>query len=180
MSLLVKTPTVAIIGSCGRTGGRFDKTHFDRMVSEARRILTEELKLERWHLVSGGAAWSDHVAVALFLQGLGDSLTLHLPCKLEKSRLTDSQSDRLHRAFSWTSGRDSIAELNKVAETPKATVKTWRSYRERNDQIAKAAMIVIAFSWSNGNEPDSGGTKYTWNKAKCSQKIHVSLNHLTR
>lgn len=175
---LVKAPMVAIIGSCGRTGGRFDKTHFDRMVKEAHRILTEELKLEHWHLVSGGAAWSDHVAVALFLKGLGDSLTLHLPCKLYRGKLTDGQSDRLHRSFSWTSGRDSIAELNRVAEMPKVTVKEWKGYRERNDQIAKAAMVVIAFSWSDGPGPESGGTKYTWDKAKCPRKIHVSLNKL--
>lgn len=171
---LVENPTVAIIGSCGRTGPLFNRTHFELMVAEAYRILTQDLKLKHWNLVSGGAAWSDHVAVALFLQGKGDSLTLHLPCKLSRNGLADAQSDRLHRAFSRTSSRDSIGELNRVAEMPNATVKTWKGYRERNDQVAKAAMIMIAFTW--GNRPDSGGTKYTWDKAKCPRKIHVSLS----
>lgn len=168
-------PAVAIIGSCGRTGGLFTKGHFAKMVEEARRIITEVFKLKRWKLVSGGAAWSDHVAVALMMKGMGDSLTLHVPYKIYEGKLTDAQSDRLHRVFSETIGRDSISDLNRV----NARVKTWKSYKERNDQIAKEAAYLIAFSWSEGNRPESGGTKYTWDKAKnCIRKFHVSLNKL--
>ena len=62
--------TIGIIGTAGRgrDGVKMTKQLFDRMITEAERIITKQLKLE-WDditLVSGGAAWSGQENKLLF------------------------------------------------------------------------------------------------------------------
>ena len=64
--------TVSIIGTAGgKETGVLTPKLFDQMVDRARFIITKDWGLdpENVILVSGGAAWSDHVAVELYLQG---------------------------------------------------------------------------------------------------------------
>ena len=67
--------TVAIIGSAGRNedGAKMNATVFDAMTAAALRTITDHWHLspQNVRLVSGGAAWADHVAVRLFLDGVG-------------------------------------------------------------------------------------------------------------
>jgi hypothetical protein len=67
--------TVSIIGTAGgKETGVLTPKLFDQMVDRARFIITKDWGLdpENVILVSGGAAWSDHVAVELYLQGTSD------------------------------------------------------------------------------------------------------------
>ncbi len=70
--------TVAIVGTAGRKsdGSRMNASLFRRMCATALDIIRTEWKLTPpdVRLVSGGAAWSDHVAVQLYLEGVADAL----------------------------------------------------------------------------------------------------------
>lgn len=76
--------TIAIIGSAGRglDVNKITKELWSKMINKAEEIIVKEWGLE-WknvRLVSGGAAFSDHVAVELFLKHPDDvALTLELP-----------------------------------------------------------------------------------------------------
>jgi len=69
---------IAVIGTAGRNedGQKLSKEKFFEMVA-----LVSKLKdAKEATLVSGGAAWADHIAVVVFLLGNCKSLSLHLPC----------------------------------------------------------------------------------------------------
>lgn len=150
------------------------------------------------HLVSGGAAWSDHIAVSLFLRGdptFYAQLTLHLPCKLVQDSSSSSfafsdtkvndwrvnpgaTANSYHRKFSSVIRRDSLAELHD-AESKGALFLVHNGFHARNAEVAKST-YVIAFSWAEGDAPDDGGTKQTWEKATAARKkIHVPLSTLS-
>ncbi|KAI9327340.1 hypothetical protein DFJ73DRAFT_863828 [Zopfochytrium polystomum] len=158
--------TIAIIGTAGRgtDGARMTATAiasastaetatttpgggaklFAKMVEAAERIIAEDWSLP-WrsvNLVSGGAAWSDHVAVHLFMSHPSSTLTLHLnpfltspplgPSFLDTSLTAGAAAathdrynstwrtnpgrtaNRHHRRFSVAVGRDTLAELGSV------------------------------------------------------------------
>src|SRR6185437_11854761 len=86
----VKFQNVAIIGSAGRgnDSAKMNKPLFEAMCQEARRVISEDWKLRPDHdrLVSGGAAWSDHVAIQIAKGGVFGDIALHLPCKMDMSQ----------------------------------------------------------------------------------------------
>lgn len=143
-------------------------------------------------LVSGGAAWSDHVAVRLYLSDevAYEALTLHLPCPLLSGAFLDKggaadwksnpgrSSNRYHTEFSAAVGRSSLAEI-RAAVAKGATLKVHDGFFKRNSAVAAESDALIAFSWSRGDRPDDGGTKDTWDKAKC-KKVHISLHELCK
>ena len=73
------------------------------MRKEKAKEIVEELDLSSAHLVSGGAAWSDHVAVELFLSDEYDGLTLHMPCKWIRKEHYDNGS------YSWQTNPGKLA-----------------------------------------------------------------------
>lgn len=180
---------VAIIGSAGRgdDARKFtSSTLFDRMVERVEKVLTEDLKLPLpvRFLSSGGSAWSDHVAVALFLTGKARNLLLELPCKWDKTKSCfDCQSEegrrlnQLHRAFSRVRGVDSLAEIQAAMKRPGIMCQVHRGFHRRNDALAKGCSYLIALGWSETDRPESGGTLYTWNKFKGfpSRRVFISL-----
>ena len=61
--------TVSIIGTAGRSlKYKLTKELFFKMCHSAFNIITDEFKLNPNNvcLVSGGAAWSDHIAIKLY------------------------------------------------------------------------------------------------------------------
>jgi len=178
---------VAVIGSAGRGAhaGKFTADLFKRMVGRVEKILREELKLNNYCLISGGSAWADHVAVALFLSGKAKQLRLELPCEFNHrtGRFTTSELgqyfSRLHEQFSQTARIDSLADIARALQTAGCKSTVHRGFMARNNQVAKQAQYVLALSWSRGQEPDSGGTLYTWKRcSRATVKIHVSLEDL--
>lgn len=184
---------IAIVGSAGRgeDGSRMSKPVFDAMVEKARDVISREGELGDVVLVSGGAAWADHVAVDLYLQAhrKGEptltGLALFLPCPFDLARDTFADTgvpdwrtnpglsaNKYHRDFSRAMGRDTLAELREAILCG-ARVETRNGFHDRNTEVAKAD-VLIAFTWSDGDRPVRGGTLDTWKKCK-GKKVHVSL-----
>ena len=139
------------------------KQLFDGMLAEAERIVTQQLKLD-WEdiaLVSGGAAWSDHVAVQLyFLHGC--DLMLYFPCGWDDKtmRFVDSggsspgrSANRYHTAFSSSTGYNSLRDIQLAMLTGAVVDTSRRGFHARNTAIAEHCDILIAFSWGAGNAP---------------------------
>lgn len=175
------------------------------MVECAERViaLTFSLPWERVHLVSGGAAWADHVAVRLFLAKHagedkpvdGPALTVHAPAAWDAAsgRYVDNGTGSSWRTnpgywenvllerFASAASVSSFAGLLD-AHRLGATIDTQHfGFHARNSAIATRAERLIAFTWSDGDAPTDGGTRDTWNK--CSvlpkhHKIHIAMASL--
>jgi len=197
---------VAIIGTAGRKddAAKMNKVVFTAMVNHAREVIRDVWKLphERVILVSGGAAWADHVAVALWLEERQNphghpfaGLHLFLPCAFQ---LTDAQAqavdtgssdwrlncgrlvNQLHREFSKKLGRDSLHDLYLAQSLGAILDMTGNGFHARNKLVAAAANRLLAFTWGDDpTQPKDGGTLHTWNLCKCSARIHVPLGNLS-
>lgn len=175
---------LAIIGTAGRDKTfPMSRTLWDKMVEHTINHVHQN---QVTHVVSGGAAWADHLAVEMFLKGYVEKLTLHLPAPLEKKyvgpyKSAASAANYYHQQFSHILGRDTLKELNQAVDMEEC----YGSYEEaapgyhamfiRNMKVAKAAKSVLAFTWGRAGVAD-GGTKDTWNKAENAlYKEHKSL-----
>ena len=129
------TTTVAIVGAAGRGADaqRLTAAHFSAMVTVARCIIRQVWGLSppQVHLVSGGSSWTDHVAVALYVQSIlqhaldesegGDAssrvedyagLTLHLPTPFHSDPINDaSQQPISHLPSGSHSSRARVQRL---------------------------------------------------------------------
>jgi hypothetical protein len=193
-----ETKRIAIIGSAGRgdDGARMTKDVFQAMVDRAREILSNDLQYKcntDISLISGGAAWADHVAVEIFLRAhhegkpLAD-LALFLPCPFDLARNSFADTgtpdwrlnpglsaNRYHREFSNILGRDTLAEVREAILCG-AKAEVCQGFHARNTEVAKAD-VLIAFTWSDGKAPAKGGTLDTWRKCT-GRKIHISISKL--
>ncbi|RUP48730.1 hypothetical protein BC936DRAFT_144084 [Jimgerdemannia flammicorona] len=186
--------TIGIIGTAGRgVGVKMTKSIFDAMLSKTEHIIEGQLKLE-WEqvvLVSGGAAWSDHVAVQLFL--LHDcGLTLFLPCawdnktpKFVDTGVTNWRSNpgrsanHYHQKFKLATGYEPLKDIQAAVYNGAIVDASHHGFHARNTAIARNSDVLIAFSWSTGNAPTEGGTFDTWRKCPAQRKIHISLHDLS-
>lgn len=166
---------------------------FNAMVARAERIITADWALAWDHvrLVSGGAAWSDHVAVELFLRHVATSnvqLTIFSPCGWAPStgRFLGADdtgnwrlANRYHDAFATVRGESSFADLRAAGRSGGEVYCRHVGFRARNTAIAQAAQRALAFSWASGDAPDAGGTLDTWNKLPASvvgaHRVHVPM-----
>lgn len=143
-------------------------------------------------LVSGGAAWADHVAVHLHLYK-NFPLELHIPAPWDKrhGEYLDNGafgahdnpgglSNWYHRRFtkalesSDLIKRSSLTELHEVIYG-KAHVFMGEGFFDRNSKVAQVDHL-IAHTMGQGTVPKDGGTKDTWLKAKRHGAI---LKHFT-
>lgn len=202
----VKEITVAIIGSAGRTGEmkKVSKKLFDLMVADAHKTITEKLKLDpkMVTLVSGGAAFGDHVAVVLYLTRGYGKLNLFLPSGWSSTKTPSvtggtgggvtgfvgtedgKRAQELHQQFAQVLNCDTLAEIE-LARVKGASLIARRGFFERNSDVAKSFhMLAYTFS-TTGSPPTTGsGTRNTWDKwekqvaSKRGQRIHTSLSSL--
>jgi len=176
---------IAIIGTAGR-----DKNH--PMTRELWVAMHEDLH-ERVspqdHLVSGGAAWSDHLAVHAFLQGWVAGLSLYLPAPLAATafagpaRSSAAAANYYHEKFSRILGESTIAQIHEAIArgaqvSCEPSVPGYGGFFSRNLKVAKAARAIIAYTFGEGNEPADGGTRDTWDKFGSGARTHVSLLNL--
>lgn len=137
-------------------------------------------------MVSGGAAWSDHVAVQLFLNHPESKLTLCLPCEWDTKlgqhidtgkkdwRVNPGQlANRYHLEFSKDIKQSSLAMITKAIALG-AVIKAHKGFHARNLQVGKSDYL-IAFSYSTTTEPTDGGTLHTWKHSRALKK-HYSLD----
>lgn len=184
---------VGIIGSAGKKqdAPRMNKQLFENMVQHSKYVIQHEwgLDLHQCTLISGGAAWSDHVAVRLFLEGCVKQLYLHLPCQFEEEKYIDMGerdwrknpgwlANYIHQAFSDKLECDTLSELKQAIDKG-AQVTVSKGFHARNTKIARDSEHLIAFSFglSNVEPKKNSGTYDTWNKCK-GVKIHIPLSKL--
>lgn len=185
---------VAIIGFAGgHCTAPLSPALFERMVARAEAIIRDEFGLDvgAVELVSGGAAWGDHVAVTLFLRHTMPALTIYAPCEWDgdTGRFVDNgrgpgwkenpahYANKLHANFATiTALRPADDMLDAVARG--ATIHAGRGFHARNTSIADAATHMIAFSRADGAAPERGGTRDTWNKCSAAHKVHVPMSRL--
>jgi hypothetical protein len=183
---------IAIIGTAGRDKDKpLTYEDFMWMRDEVENYLfynTEwdsALKqFEKIHLVSGGAAWADHVAVDLWLDYDFGGITLHLPCEWDATQcqfidggFNNWHPGRIanyyHRKFTKTMKEldytfDSLYDIDDVVRDSKTTDKNINivvgdGFKDRNSAIA-CADVVLAFTRGK-TRPIPGGTNDTWKKA---------------
>lgn len=175
-------PTVAIIGTAGR-----DKTKPMNAALWAWMLNDARSKIRKGaHVVSGGAAWADHLAVTLFLEGHAGELTLHLPAPLDASgwfqgptKSAGSAANYYHELFSAVIGKSSTSEIVIAANmlnchgTVQPAMTGYGGMFARNALVAQSDQM-LAYTFGEGDVPADGGTKDTWDKCQ-GMKLHVPL-----
>lgn len=145
-----QTP-LAIIGTAGRKEDkdRLTGDHHDKMVDIASKLMIH-LKLDgpNTHLVSGGAAFADHVVVTLGLTGVvpPENITLYLPSHLgpdgyfgenEWQEKTAKTAMYYHSIFSEKIGRNSIQEIQLLKDKGATLEVISGGFKVRNTRVAK-------------------------------------------
>jgi hypothetical protein len=190
---------VAVIGTAGRDKDgevKLDGQTWSRMKAHFFHFLGS---LDREvDLVSGGAPWADHLAVAAYLEGKARSLTIFAPAEFEATPnmaayVPDSsvkfnpgaRLNELFGAFSAATGSDRLLDIND-ALLKGARVIVVPGFHPRNDKVAWHGEYLIAYSFGHDIKvrPDtpaervgipSGGTAYTWNKSVARVKQSVDM-----
>lgn len=185
---------ISIIGTAGRGADALRMTAelFEQMVRVARHLIQTNGGDEPVDLISGGAAWSDSVALYLWLRHRQEfrSLTLHLPCRWDhdKRQHHDNGSwdwkenpgrtaNRYHQEFSAKMNRNTLADMHDALSAGATFVDTYKGFHERNGHVADCDYL-IAFTWGDGATPTDGGTADTWKKSKAKCKTHVRCSSL--
>lgn len=177
----------AIIGTAGRDKTKpMTRKTWDWMLRTAMEHIPPNS-----HLVSGGAAWSDHIAVALFLMDYASEITLHLPAPLDGSgfvgpyKSAASATNYYHRMFSQIIGANSIGELIYTCEHP----KSHGSFQPPGDgfsafftcnrlvvqELNPETDHMVAFTFGQGDQPADGGTRHTWDLFRSTNKKHFTI-----
>jgi hypothetical protein len=154
--------------------------------------LTDDYKPSR--LVSGGAAFADHLAVNQYIYGGIPLLKLHLPTHfsilmdrfyqligVEDERSCAEVSNFYHREFSKKCQLDSLDEIGRAIAN-NAEVVVSNGFKARNTKIAEDADILVAFTFGRGERLKPGGSADTMRKYLAlgkTQAIHVDLNDMS-
>lgn len=162
---------LAIIGTAGRREDAdiLTRAHWRMMCVIGRTVAVTTGATE---LVSGGAAYADHVAVQLFLDGDVKRLSLHLPADLHPSGFASTSdpydagrvANHYHREFSKVAGIDSLAQLNQAVGAGAKVSVNLNGFKARNTDVANSADVMLAFTFGQGERLKDSGTKDTWDK----------------
>ena len=183
-------PRVAIIGTAGRKedARRMTADLYYRMVHDANKRICEMYDPSEVILVSGGAAWADHVAVSLWLSDWGfKALHLHFPAPFVNSRFqargersAGAISNFYHYVFGMKMKRDRKVTLRGIqrAIDEGAVTTVSRGFYARNRLVGDVD-AVLAYTWGESyDHPKDGGTRHTWDHSGAPVKIHVPLSSL--
>ena len=179
---------VSICGSAGRNGSHtritlalFNKLYnvfndsIFKLHNDIKSMYNTEHKIT---LMSGGAAFVDHIAVRIYLNNL-DRYKLHLalPCNITVNGFTGNKvaetASYYHDLFRKQTSINSVSEIIQAIQKG-ATFSIHNGFKERNTVIANCNYI-LASSW--GPNP-TGGTKNTYDKCQTVQKFYINLDTL--
>ncbi len=183
--------TVSIIGTAGRKldGFKMNTKVYNSMINKAKDIIENTFKLDpaKITLVSGGAAWSDHVAVDLFQSDYVKNAKLYLPTEWDAQNKKYHEADDMydsgktsnyyHKLFSTKVQRNTLQDIDSAIKKGLVVNTNHKGFKTRNTQVAKSDYL-IAFTWGSGSEPNDGGTLDTWNKSNSKFKYHVNLSKI--
>jgi hypothetical protein len=175
---------IAVIGTAGRDKSiPMTGSHWDFMC-ETLAAEVEPTDI----LVSGGAAWADHVAVWAYLNGLCKELILHLPAPFSNGQFhgeygtSGNACHYYHCLFSNNLGFDSLRHIWECMNRKTCTVTTqpiakgYKAMATRNALVARDCTHMMAFTFGTGDVPADGGTKMTWDMAAGKERAHISLH----
>lgn len=178
---------LAVIGTAGRDK---DKPLTKEIWQDMKADLSNRVQPNDT-LVSGGAAWADHLAVAMFLEGKVAGLVLHLPAPLLMKRgagfegpasSAASAANYYHGIFAKAIGEDTVMQIYdaidkgaKITSQPIAT--GYGAMFARNKLVAEDSDSVVAYTFGDGDTPADGGTKNTWDQIT-GQRTHVPIQNL--
>lgn len=167
--------TFSIVGTAGRgdDASKLSRKHFEAMCIIASGLLEQfaENNYPVTHLVSGGAAWADHVAVKLFLLHKAPHVRLYIPCKWDNGSYEDTGADdwklnpgrvlnRYHKAFSNKTLLNSLTEIQIAKGEGAELLPCKGGFYGRNAMVAKSDFI-LAMTYGNKHEVKEGGTAHT-------------------
>jgi len=190
---------VGIAGSAGRKedAEKLDRHIWLKMRDKVMDYLDNNIPedYDQVCLISGGAAWSDHLAVSIFNSGYSFGktkpcdLVLCLPCyfrsaEFDTSRGTANQRKTAHTAnyyhdkFEEKTGEHSLQQIY-IALQNGAHQMVRDGFFERNKEVAKLATdLLLAFTFKQGNEPKQGGTLHTWRMSRAKERKHFNIGLL--
>lgn len=179
---------LAIIGTAGRDRTKpMTKELWQAMVQDVRQRVRQEDKL-----VSGGAAWADHLAVVAFLEGWVRELQLFLPAPFDAKatkpkfqgpfKSSASAANFYHQLFLQATGIDGCAQIAQaIVRGAKVQFQPagpgFGGMYARNQQVASTATAALAYTWG-ADAPEDGGTLNTWKQMQAVPREHVSLHQL--
>lgn len=179
---------LGIIGTAGRgeDGAKITEPVWRQMKIIAGKFIKErDIK----HLVSGGAAVSDHIAVQAFNANFVERLTLYLPAKFDSiEEMFDVSSDPSattanfwHQKFKFRLGIDSLSEINRAIHKG-AEVIVEKGFLPRNKLVASNSDFLLAYTFGSGNKLADGGTNHCMKNFLLAKPktvaFHVDLNDM--
>jgi hypothetical protein len=171
--------TISIIGTANRDMQPWTRETYERMKSSVKSIIYGGIAnyYKEVILCSGGAAWSDFVAVDLFYDIYFESkeakketkkeetsiptikLLLHLPAEWHSdnqhfiNKTTDGYtSNKYHAFFEKQTGIKSLEIMNQVMKHPWCDTFTHSGFQARNKMIAQCCDHLVAISVIAYNE----------------------------
>lgn len=186
----VHKPAFAIIGTAGRSNKELLSPKLWAAMKENAQSNIQDLGVN--HLVSGGAAWADHLAVWAFNNALCSSLTLCLPAPFDVNsqrfvqkkpfeKSAANASNYYHEMFTKQINENTLAQLAQAIERGATVIAEPHSLGygalfARNKKVANLSNLgVLAYSFCEGDTPSSSGTLSTWKQINSEMKIHVNL-----
>lgn len=191
---------IGIIGTAGRheDGPKMTLPMWETMNSHIRLVIEKLTKHdEPIDLVSGGAACADHLAVNLWLKGIGDSLTLHLPAAFHHSRFETTKgkldpgriASYYHEMAQRRTHVDGLRDIQRAIEKG-AVVTVSPGFHARNLLVGDVDLLVAytfgtrtclvtssSDAWKNHTLAGlkDGGTAHTWDNSNAPIKLHTNL-----
>lgn len=165
---------LGIIGTAGR-GEDFDRfssnpKYYDLMKLVGQIFIANHRPKT---LVSGGAAFADHLAVDLFFSENVPLLKLYIPTDFKDGKYAVNNPDSMfdcgkignyyHKKFSELCKKNSLMEINSAIDVG-AKIFVGKGFKDRNTEIANDSNILLAFTFGNGANLKDGGTKDTMDK----------------
>lgn len=170
--------TLAIVGTAGRKDDakRLSRKHFEAMCLVASGLIEQinESNYPLTHLVSGGAAWADHVAVRLFLDKKVPGLRLFMPAEWEDGSYHDNgnkdayenpggTANYYHKLFQQATNINSLSDILIAKAHGAELIPVLRGFFARNALVAKSDFL-LACTFGDGRMVKDGGTADTVRK----------------
>lgn len=184
---------LTIIGCSGRNE-KISLETFEKAKQDIKEFIKKQPNdINDIILQSGGSSGIDHLAIVLFLEGIDGKqfagLRICLPCQFDQNLKKFSFQNKyeqqaakmlneLHTNFSKNIKRSSFDDIKFLYGKSNVTIEHGLGFYSRNRMLAEYAntpfAITIAMTFSKGNVPNDGGTKYTWDLIK-GNKFHIKL-----
>ena len=162
------------LGICGSAGRKDDAKKMSKHLFEAGCIvasgLIDQLKESNYeitHLISGGAAFIDFIAVKLFLDKKVPYLRLFIPCEWDdgifKSKIdqdTGSILNYYHKKFQTITNINSLSQMQIAKMEGAEFIVVEKGFYARNYLIAKSSDFILAMTFGEGSQVKQGGTAH--------------------